>query len=193
VLSPLSRAQRRHRLGSQEVHGLADAQGRGALTIAGDVVRLAAHDHQPGLAYLVEGMPKPLEQQIDALVVLQVPHVHRHRDARGLSRQMPVAVGARPRRKQGRVLHPPDRRGGGMPVGHVFQRDADGQDAGAPPHGERLEAAQQRSDRLEDGERIEHLLGERGIHVVDVGNAGERLHDRGDEGGFLDRVHQVVA
>jgi hypothetical protein len=174
------------------VHGLADAQGRGALAIAGDVVRLSADDDQPGLVHLVECVPESLEQQIDALVVLQVPHVHRDRHACRLGRQVPVAVVARGWREQGRVLDPSHRRGGSVSLGDVLQRHAHGKDAGAPPHGDRLEAAQDRGDRLEPGKRVEHLLGERRIHVVDVRDAGERLHGRSDERRLLHRVHQVV-
>ena len=100
-----------------------------------DVVLSSADDHEAGLVHLVKGVAESLEEQVDALVALQVADVQGDRCALGLGRQMLRPVGAFAGGQERGVLHPSHRRAWRVAACDVLERRAHGQDAGAPAHG----------------------------------------------------------
>ena len=72
------------------------------------------------------------------------------------------------------------------------ERAADGEGADGAAHGERLARRERPAHRCQGRELVDHLAGEPGVHVVDVGDAEEAPDGAGDEGRLFDRVQEVV-
>src|SRR3954451_14813305 len=180
------------------MHPAGDAQLDRPPAVMGNVVVKPSNDYQMGVGHPKQSVTETFQQEADALIMLQIPHVHGDRtlsvdpggqDAFGVTiPRMPIAGN-----QQRRVLHPPDGFVRRVTVRHILQCRANGEDAEAVSYRNCLAPAQGGEGELQPGIRVDQLLRQGRVHIVDVRYACETLHGRRDEGRFLDRVDQVVA
>ncbi len=81
------------------------------------------------------------------------------------------------------------RRGGACQVG---KRIADRRDRNRLPDRLALRPVEQPAERSEPCLLLDHLLGNRGVHVIDVGNAPAEPEPHREEHGFLPGVNHIV-
>jgi hypothetical protein len=96
------------------------------------------------------------------------------------------------RLQQGAVLDSANWLVRGVPVGNILEGRTNGEHAETVAHGDGLASPEGGEGKVESRIGVHQLLGERRVHVVNVGDAGEPLHGGGDECGLFNCVDEIV-
>ena len=177
---------------AQEVGPAFQAQTLDPPAVVVDVLVAAADDHQLEVRLVFHRLGVAAEQQVHPLVGLEVAHVHENRAAFGQpqiaaqeARGLAVGVG----QLRDVVQHLDV--GRARALGQLAQGVAHRRAGHRPADRAGLAPVEEPRQRAQEALLLDHLLGDRRVHVVDVGRAEEAFEEHRDEDHLLAGVDHV--